>query len=337
MRKLAICLILLAASALAQNYVLPDLKVNQEPGTCLNARDLLSAAQSDLIRLKGLIQNIQGSLSILDQVTGLVGQVCDRHQRLVDLAFLQAKTAKNKLNSASNARKIQSLFKTAAQDPIIQNMIGSKLDTILSQVNSLSSITGEEDIISTCNALQAAIQDLQNYLRWASSEISSKWINGYLPTRISDLTVKLSQPYKCTDDFIPRSKATITYSGAYAQGTIIDNLMSPGPLTVGWNSGGHAPQWITIKFPESIYVKSVQLVVDTYPNTNVNHILYVNPDTSNQQQLTTLSQYVVNDQVINVPVGQSITGLKIASTQSQSWIAWKRIIFYTGTQTCQCV
>ena len=80
-------------------------------------------------------------------------------------------------------------------------------------------------------------------LESAVDEINSVWIEGFFPARIDDLNSKMSQDKICSEVYLPRSAATITYSKVYPQLTNLTGIMDPDLTVSGnWNSGGKPSQ-----------------------------------------------------------------------------------------------
>jgi len=336
-------LLAVAGQALSQNstfYELPDLGVNQEAGDCRNAASLFSIAQHDLNRLRGIVLDIEDSLSILDEVTPLVGQICDRHTQIQGMNFLQTNVrAKSKTKMFSQIRKLKELPENLAKDSVVTQMISSKLDVIINQITVASAQSNEQHIAQTCTELRAAIQDLKDYLNWAANQINSQWINGYLPTRLSDMLAKMNQQWTCALVFIPKSQATITYSRIDNSLSILNNLMDPNVQGRGWNAGWSAPQWIQIAFKQPTYVDSLRLDADIYPDGNIQASIVADYGLSTQRTIASINQYLSYHQILSFPVKLSLTNLRITTTyiSSQSWVAWEKILFYTGETNCQCI
>jgi len=206
----------------------------------------------------------------------------------------------------------------------------------------VSTETDGSKVAETCTKLKDAIVQLNGYLEWASNEITSVWINTYLPSRISALNAKIDDcadgcegsTYSCIPAYIARSDATITYSNMNA-GSNLDQVMSPDLSTNGWNAGGFAPQWIQFYFQSATYVKSIRLVVDILPNCNVDANIVATSGTGDQYTVANLSQYMSAGQIIDVDVKAEITSLRITTTSTLSWVAWKRVIF-SGAEDCGC-
>jgi hypothetical protein len=93
----------------------------------------------------------------------------------------------------------------------------------------------------------------------------------------------------------------------------------------GWNSGGHAPQWIEYDFGESIPIASIALLVDQLPNGRTHHIITGGDDPNPRQVLNELIGHTEAHQVLRAHLNTNVRYLRVATRSSPSWVAWAKI------------
>jgi hypothetical protein len=336
--------LVLAFAAQALSYTLPDIGINQEIADCKNANQLYEMAQNDLIHLNCIIKSLEDSLSVLTQISSLVGQVCGGQIYVKPLKFIQVNIkAKDKSSFQlrtkifSQIAKIKEIQDKVAREPIFDEIVHSKVDKIINQIIVASAQSHEEQNSQTCKGLNTAIEELQDYLRWAINEISTEWINDYLAFRITNLEAMKNQQWVCTKVFLPKSAAKITYSSIWDYGSDISNIMDPNSEGFGWNSGAYPTGWIQFTFSQPTYVETVKLVVDTILNCNIVFYLIGDFGLDTKKVIAAVDQYLSEDQVLELTVKAAFTNFRIITTKAQSWVGWKKVVFYTGDQNCKCI
>lgn len=118
------------------------------------------------------------------------------------------------------------------------------------------------------------------------------------------------------------------YSGVGSLAAQMDGVTdrAPGP---GFNSGGHAPQFLQLDLPAGYSISAVALLVDQSPNGNTLHQLLVGPNSGSLTVVTTLNGYTYAGQWINLTYNPPLTGvrvLRLNTISSPSWVAWYKFI-----------
>jgi hypothetical protein len=128
--------------------------------------------------------------------------------------------------------------------------------------------------------------------------------------------------------------------------TIVPNITPNGATVSGgtpptdggfWNSGAYPWQWIEFNWNDAVTIEAVVLTVSQLPNCDANNtITYLGPKPTPEAKRTTIAQLdfnsLFNGQVILINGSVSgVFGVRITTTQSQSWVAWNSIqIFGTN-------
>ncbi len=130
-----------------------------------------------------------------------------------------------------------------------------------------------------------------------------------------------------------RSTCTTQSSGATARAsaalaTNVPNDALDADTTTYWNSGGYAPQWIEVDLGGSQQVSTLTLEFAQSPAGISTHQLYAG-STENPTALVKTVNAFTEDQekmvVQFVPPLTNVRYLRIVTTESPSWVAWRTI------------
>ena len=190
MKIICLLLALFSVSIATSQYTLPSsLKVTEDEATCYNVQSLITTANDELNKMKTIVNDIKTSRNLLSTVKSQVSQACSLATQIKSLNFLETNSrAKSAANMKSSLRKLNNLKTQITQNPLVGEMIGSRLDDIVYQLTEVTAQADIKKIQQTCTELNNAIIDLDNYLKWAIDEINNRWVNGYLPYRVNALT-----------------------------------------------------------------------------------------------------------------------------------------------------
>jgi F5/8 type C domain len=105
-----------------------------------------------------------------------------------------------------------------------------------------------------------------------------------------------------------------------------------GNPNTAWNSGGYAPAWIELDLKQTVTLAKVHLLVGQSPAGPTTHQLFFGPSPAPTALIATLSGSTTDMQWLDVDVSDSKpTGryLRVATTVSPSWVAWREIVVQT--------
>lgn len=113
--------------------------------------------------------------------------------------------------------------------------------------------------------------------------------------------------------------------------TPITNVSDANPSTA-WNSGGPAPAWIQLDLNRNVVPSRVRLHTEQYPPGNVTHTITGVLSNGATVNLASYAGYMSNSVwlEINIPYSIPVRYLRIATSQSSSWVAWKDIEVIEG-------
>jgi predicted amidohydrolase YtcJ len=105
-----------------------------------------------------------------------------------------------------------------------------------------------------------------------------------------------------------------------------------------WNSGTDPEQWIQIDLGTVATVTRIRLNISQYPNGETIHQIYAGPSSLNVNLIHEFSGSTSDNQVLEFTPNPPLSGIqfiKIVTTKSPSWVAWREIeVFGTeGEQT----
>ncbi|MFQ5435935.1 MAG: amidohydrolase family protein, partial [Anaerolineae bacterium] len=110
-----------------------------------------------------------------------------------------------------------------------------------------------------------------------------------------------------------------------------ENAFDGSPDTA-WISGGDAPQWIAIDLGEPTAVSGIRLTVAMYPDGRTTHRVYGKTPDGDYQLLHEFQGDTVDGQVLSyIPPEPwaDIQFIKVETTATPSWVAWKEIVIET--------
>jgi hypothetical protein len=102
------------------------------------------------------------------------------------------------------------------------------------------------------------------------------------------------------------------------------------PNTI-WNAGSWPPQWIEVDLGDPKAVDEIDLVVSQFPDSQTTHRVYGKASASDPYTLLhEFDGYTVDAQVLQyvLPADQQLRYIKIETTNSSSWVAWREIEVY---------
>jgi uncharacterized protein YceK len=125
---------------------------------------------------------------------------------------------------------------------------------------------------------------------------------------------------------LPVKTMTASNTGA---GNVTAANATDGDTKTQWSSGGPAPQWIQLDFGETTSVSKVRLDASQTPDGPTTHQIYGGPSPSQMELLGTLEGATKDNQwlELNTPA-KNVRYLKITTTKSPSWVAWREIEAY---------
>jgi len=101
-----------------------------------------------------------------------------------------------------------------------------------------------------------------------------------------------------------------------------------GNIETLWSSGSSAPQWIQIDLGKATVVSAIRLVISQYPEGNTIHQIWVGADANNLTLVHEFKGFTKDPDTLefipSVPL-TNIRYVKIVTTQSPSWVAWREI------------
>lgn len=107
-----------------------------------------------------------------------------------------------------------------------------------------------------------------------------------------------------------------------------------------WGAGADAPQWIAIDLGDPFSVNRVTLRVAQYPDGNTRHQVWALLQDGARVLLREFDQVTRDDDVLTVSLDAAlpgVTGIRVDTLASPSWVAWKEIeVFADGSGTA-CV
>jgi predicted amidohydrolase YtcJ len=100
-----------------------------------------------------------------------------------------------------------------------------------------------------------------------------------------------------------------------------------GDQGTAWISGADAPQWIEIDLGEVYHLEKILLHVSQYPDGETHHQIWAALKPGNYLLLTEFSGATVDQQTLTFQPETlpTVRFLKIETTQSPSWVAWREI------------
>jgi len=157
----------------------------------------------------------------------------------------------------------------------------------------------------------------------------------------NDMEVLLTQPGSLVayiTDNVPPPPAEINLAAGkrvYASSTWIFSKpenVNDGNYDTTWNSGGKPPAAIEINLEGKYNVGRVEMIVSQSGQGKTTHNLYVYKD-GGYKKVKTFSGETKSGDILKAilsPVEKDVTGIKLETVESESWISWKEIQVYGG-------
>lgn len=104
-----------------------------------------------------------------------------------------------------------------------------------------------------------------------------------------------------------------------------------GDLNTIWNAGSGPPQWIEVDLGEAKTVDEIDLVVSQFPDSQTTHRVWGKANEGDPYTLLhEFDGFTVDAQVLQyvLPTDQQLRYIKIETTASSSWVAWREIEVY---------
>lgn len=132
-------------------------------------------------------------------------------------------------------------------------------------------------------------------------------------------------------DLEPGATSPASFSTVTTSAELLDSPASnavDGNADTIWNSGGDPEQWIMIDLGDTISLSAIRLTVSQYPEGDTVHQIWVGTDPDSLTLLHEFSGFTNDGDLLEfVPVipPTNIQFIKIITTQSPSWVAWREI------------
>jgi C1A family cysteine protease len=101
-----------------------------------------------------------------------------------------------------------------------------------------------------------------------------------------------------------------------------------GNLSTAWNSGRHAPVWISVDLRQNRTINRIRLIPSQLPDGNTTHQISVSSDMVNWRLVETFTLFtrsqVAFERTYSNPI-TNVRGIRVTTTQSPSWVAWHEI------------
>ncbi|MHB8792726.1 MAG: discoidin domain-containing protein, partial [Thermoleophilia bacterium] len=143
------------------------------------------------------------------------------------------------------------------------------------------------------------------------------------------LAKSIAHPETSADVMLSRN-VSVTSSGSYLNFT--PQLAVDGNLGTRWNSGGFAPQSITLNLGKPQTVSTIRMLTNQSTNGTTDNRIYVKKNASDAYTHVKSFKMVTFDNnwityVPGLPLND-VQYIKISSIESPSWIAWREIEAY---------
>ncbi|MGR3303103.1 MAG: galactose-binding domain-containing protein, partial [Candidatus Scalindua sp.] len=140
----------------------------------------------------------------------------------------------------------------------------------------------------------------------------------------------INYPDACSEDLLPPENIALNKSVS-ASKSLSDQKSKnavDGNYSTQWGSGDDAPQWIKIDLGQDYPISKINLHVAQWPEGNTKHKLEAKSNTGDWVTLKTFSGNTKEGDVLIYQAaggGDMYRYIKVTSTASPSWIAWKEI------------
>lgn len=115
-----------------------------------------------------------------------------------------------------------------------------------------------------------------------------------------------------------------------------ENSVDEDPETI-WNSGAGPEQWIQVDLGSTATITQIRMTIAQYPSGETIHQIFAGATSSDIKLVHEFNGSTSDSQVLEFIPNSPITGvqfIKILTTKSPSWVAWKEIevVGYKGAQ-----
>jgi hypothetical protein len=129
----------------------------------------------------------------------------------------------------------------------------------------------------------------------------------------------------------PTSGKIVPTSATASSSTPADlpKLAFDGDVTTVWNAGDSAPSWIQLDLGQPVTISKVRLNVLQSPNGPTTHEISGGPTPDSLTLIGTLDGNTTDGQWLELnQSANNVRYVKIETTKSPSWVAWKEIEIY---------
>jgi len=101
-----------------------------------------------------------------------------------------------------------------------------------------------------------------------------------------------------------------------------------GDLESIWNAGAGPEQWIQIEMGSPLALRKIRLIVSQYPEGETVHQIWVGADPNNMALVHEFAGFTRDSDVLEFIADGSLDNIRfirIVTTQSSSWVAWREI------------
>jgi hypothetical protein len=121
-----------------------------------------------------------------------------------------------------------------------------------------------------------------------------------------------------------------TASKSYSTST--PEKITDGDLSTVWNSGDRAPQWAQIDLGSEHTITGVRMIITQDPLGVTNHELWIAGNDQVFSKIRTFYSKTTDREVLQhtfYPNRSGVRFVKVVTTQSPSWVAWKEVEVFT--------
>jgi hypothetical protein len=133
---------------------------------------------------------------------------------------------------------------------------------------------------------------------------------------------------------IKLSPMAVTASASYSG--MGPTKATDGQVSTFWNAGSSGTQWIQLDLGRTISVRKIRLMTAQSPAGYTNHVITAGQDPTSLHAVTSFAGNTSDSQWLEYANGATNLGnvryIRITTTQSPSWIAWREIELYGGIE-----
>jgi hypothetical protein len=117
----------------------------------------------------------------------------------------------------------------------------------------------------------------------------------------------------------------VDYSASASYGTSVPFAATDRDEASTWNAGAGAPQWIAFDLGEVDVVKRIELLTNQVPAGDTMHVVEGAASEGAWFPLATFAGTTQDNQLLRWNGSASVRWVRVTTTQSPSWIAWREI------------